>query len=91
MIIETYIGKKVSHYLIKLLPNCCIGTLSHDKINKMNTLKLAFRKLFRKGEYTTARIISLAVGLAFGLILLGEVFYVYSFKAIYPDAGNLFR
>ncbi len=56
----------------------------------MNTLKLAFRKLFRKGEYTTARIISLAVGLAFGLILLGEVFYVYSFEAFYPDAGNIY-
>ncbi len=53
-------------------------------------IKLAFRKLFRKGEYTTARIISLAVGLAFGLILLGEVLYYYSFDGFYPDANNIY-
>lgn len=56
----------------------------------MTTLKLAFRKLFRKGEYTTARIISLSVGLAFGIILLGEVLYYYSFDGFYPDADNIY-
>ncbi len=56
----------------------------------MRTLKLAFRKLFRKGEHTTARIISLGVGLAFGLILLGEVLYYYSFDNCYPDSENIY-
>lgn len=56
----------------------------------MTTLKLAFRKLFRKGEYTAARIISLSVGLAFGIILLGEVLYYYSFDEFYPDANNIY-
>ncbi len=56
----------------------------------MRTLKLAFRKLFRKGEHTTARIISLGTGLAFGLILLGEVLYYYSFDNCYPDLDRVY-
>ena len=32
----------------------------------MNTFKLAFRPLFRRGEHTVTRIISLSAGLAFG-------------------------
>jgi putative ABC transport system permease protein len=56
----------------------------------MNTLKLAFRPLFRKGEHTITRIISLAAGLAFGIILLAEVFYYYSYDSFYPDAGRIY-
>lgn len=56
----------------------------------MYSLKLALRKLFRKGEHSFARIISLAAGLAFGLILLAEVFYYYSFDSFYPDANRLY-
>lgn len=56
----------------------------------MNALKLASRKLFRKGEHTTTRIISLAAGLAFGILLLSEVFYYYSFDSFYPDANRIF-
>ena len=56
----------------------------------MNAIKLATRKLFRKGEHTTTRIISLAIGLAFGIILLSEVFYYYSFDSIYPDSNRIY-
>ncbi len=56
----------------------------------MNRFKLAIRPLFRKGEYTVTRIISLAAGLAFGIILLAEVFYYYSYDSFYPDAGRIF-
>lgn len=56
----------------------------------MNLFHLAIRKLFRKGEHTATRIISLASGLTFGLILLAEVFYYYSFDSFYPDAGRLY-
>ncbi|MDI9606399.1 MAG: ABC transporter permease [Bacteroidota bacterium] len=56
----------------------------------MRYLKFAFRKLFRKGEHSTARIVSLATGLAFGLILLAEVFYYYSFDSFYPDSNRLY-
>ncbi len=56
----------------------------------MNTLKIACRKLFRKGEHSLTRIISLAAGLAFGILLLSEVFYYYSFDSIYPDADRIY-
>jgi len=56
----------------------------------MNFIKLAYRKLFRKGENTTTRIISLTAGLAFGILLLSEVFYNYSFDSFYPDANRLY-
>ena len=56
----------------------------------MNSLKIAFRKLFRKGEHSLTRIISLAAGLAFGILLLSEVFYYYSFDSFYPDANRIY-
>lgn len=56
----------------------------------MNTFKLAFRPLFRKGEHTVTRIISLATGLAFGILLLAEVFYYYSYDSFYPDANRIY-
>jgi putative ABC transport system permease protein len=56
----------------------------------MNIFKLAFRPLFRRGEYSVTRIISLAGGLAFGIILLAEVFYYYSYDSFYPDAGRIY-
>ena len=56
----------------------------------MNFFKIAFRRLFRKGEHSTARIISLATGLAFGILLLSEVFYYYSFDSFYPDSDRIY-
>ena len=56
----------------------------------MNAFKIAARKLFRKGEHTATRIISLAIGLTFGLILLSEVFYYYSYEAFYPNSKQIY-
>jgi putative ABC transport system permease protein len=56
----------------------------------MNSFKLVFRPLFRKGEHTVTRIISLATGMAFGLLLLAEVFYYYSYDSFYPDASRIY-
>lgn len=56
----------------------------------MNPFKLAFRNLSRKGEHTTTRIISLATGLAFGILLLAQVFYYYSYDSFYPDANRIY-
>ena len=56
----------------------------------MYTLKMAWRKLFRKDEHSLTRIISLAAGLAFGILLLSEVFYYYSFDSFYPDANRIY-
>ncbi len=56
----------------------------------MNPFKLASRELFRKGEHTTTRVISLAAGLAFGILLLSEVFYYFSYDSFYPDSKRIF-
>lgn len=56
----------------------------------MNSLKIAWRKLFRKGDHSFTRIISLAAGLAFGMLLLSEVFYYYSFDSSYPEASRIY-
>ena len=56
----------------------------------MNSFKIAIRRLFRKGEYTTTRVISLAAGLAFGILLLSEVFYYYSYDSFYSDANRIY-
>ncbi len=56
----------------------------------MNAFKIAFRRLFRKGEHSATRIISLSAGLAFGILLLSEVFYYYSYDSFYPDAERLY-
>lgn len=56
----------------------------------MKLLKISWRKLFRRGEHSVTRIISLSAGLAFGLLLLSEVFYYYSFDSFYPDAERIY-
>jgi putative ABC transport system permease protein len=56
----------------------------------MNLLKMAWRKLFRKGEHSVTRIISLAAGLAFGILLLSEVFYYYSYDSFYTNANRIY-
>ncbi len=56
----------------------------------MNAFKIAYRRLFRKGEHSVTRIISLSAGLAFGILLLSEVFYYYSFDSFYPHANRLY-
>lgn len=61
------------------------------KLNiSMIPIKSIYRPLFRKGEHTTVRIISLATGLAFGLMLLAEVFYYKSYDAFYPDSDRIY-
>jgi putative ABC transport system permease protein len=56
----------------------------------MITFKSTFRRLFQKGEHTFTRVISLATGLAFGLLLLSEVLYFYSYDGFYPDAHRIY-
>jgi len=56
----------------------------------MNTIKLAYRRVFRKGEHSVTRIISLAAGLAFGILLFSEVLYIKSFDSFYPDANRTY-
>ncbi|HEX2937146.1 MAG TPA: ABC transporter permease [Bacteroidales bacterium] len=56
----------------------------------MKFITYILRRLTRKGEHSAARIISLVAGLAFGILLLSEVFYYYSFDGFYPNADRLY-
>jgi putative ABC transport system permease protein len=56
----------------------------------MKSLITAWQKLFRRGEHTLTRVMSLSVGLAFGMLLLSEVFYYYSFDSFYPGADRIY-
>lgn len=56
----------------------------------MLILKIAIRKLFKKGEHTFSKIITLSLGLAFGILLMGEVFYYDSYYNYCNDADRLY-
>ncbi|MFT3737609.1 MAG: ABC transporter permease [Breznakibacter sp.] len=56
----------------------------------MGPIRFTLRRLFRKGEHPVTRIVSLAMGLAFGMLILSEVFYYYSFDGFYPDADRIY-
>jgi len=56
----------------------------------MRSIKIAYRRLFRKGEHSLTRTITLATGLAFGILLLSEVLYYYSFDSFYSDANRIY-
>lgn len=56
----------------------------------MNSIKMAWRNLFRKGEHSLTRIFSLAAGLSFGILLFSEVFYYYSYDNFYPDNDRIY-
>lgn len=55
-----------------------------------HSIKLAIRQLLRKGDHKIARIISLTLGLTFGLLILSEVFYYYSFDRFFTDSDQLY-
>ncbi len=56
----------------------------------MRTFQFAIKRLFKKGEHSITRIISLVAGLAFGILLLSEVFYYQSYDSFYPDADQIY-
>jgi putative ABC transport system permease protein len=55
-----------------------------------HSFKLAIRQLFKKGSHKISRIVSLTLGLTFGLLILSEVFYYYSFDGYFRDADQLY-
>ncbi len=57
----------------------------------MNSFKIAFRSLFRRGRGNVVKIVSLGLGLAVGLVLLTKVFFEYNYESFWPDAGRVYR
>lgn len=56
----------------------------------MNTIKYAVKQVTKRSGHGLARVVTLALGLAFGIILLSEVLYYYSYDRYYPDADRLY-
>lgn len=56
----------------------------------MNTIKYAVKQVTKRSGHGLARVVTLALGLAFGIILLSEVLYYYSFDRYYPDTDRLY-
>lgn len=54
-------------------------------------LILAIRSLFKKGRNNLIKILSLAVGLAMGLVLIAKVYFEQTFDNFYPDADRIYH
>lgn len=57
----------------------------------MKNLVVAIRSLFKKGRNNGIKIISLAVGLAMGLVLIAKVCFERSYDSFYPDYDRVYR
>ncbi len=54
------------------------------------TLHQQLRFFFKKGQNNLIKILSLGVGLAMGLILVGKVYFEQSYDDFYPDAERIY-
>lgn len=54
-------------------------------------LVLAFRSLFKKGRNNHIKMLSLAVGLAMGLVLIAKVYFEQTFDNFYPDGDRIYH
>ena len=54
-------------------------------------LLLALRSLTKRGRNNGIKILSLAVGLAMGLVLIAKVCFEQSYDTFYPDADRIYR
>ena len=52
---------------------------------------IALRSLTKRGRNNGIKIISLAAGLAMGLVLIAKVCFEQSYDAFYPDSERIYR
>ena len=52
---------------------------------------IALRSLTKRGRNNGIKIISLAAGLAMGLVLIAKIYFEQSYDAFYPDSERIFR
>lgn len=57
----------------------------------MKNLLIAFRSIFKKGRHNIIKILSLAVGLAVGLVLIAKVYFEQSYDDFFPDADRIYQ
>jgi putative ABC transport system permease protein len=56
----------------------------------MKSIIIAFRSLFSKGRSNFVKIVSLATGLAVGLVLVAKVYFEQTYDDFFPDANRIF-
>ena len=56
----------------------------------MTSFRLITRNLFRKGQNTIAKVLTLCLGLTFGLVLIAKVYFEGSYNTHYPDNERIF-
>lgn len=52
---------------------------------------MALRSLFKKGQYNLIKILSLALGLSMGLVLIAKVYFEKSYDSFYPDNERIYH
>lgn len=57
----------------------------------MKNIELAFRTLFKKGRSNVIKIVSLAVGLAMGSVLIAKIYFEQSYDSFYPASDRIYR
>lgn len=57
----------------------------------MKNLLIAVRSLFKEGRHNVMKIVSLAIGLAVGLVLIAKVYLEQSYDDFFPDGERIYR
>ncbi|MEG1723105.1 MAG: FtsX-like permease family protein [Bacteroidales bacterium] len=57
----------------------------------MKNIRIAIRSLFKKGQYNLIKILSLALGLSVGLVLIAKVYFEKSYDTFYPDNHRIYQ
>jgi len=57
----------------------------------MKKLLITFRSFFKRGKNNYIKILSLAIGLAMGLVLIAKVYYEQTFDDFFPDCEQIYQ
>lgn len=57
----------------------------------MKNLRIAFGSLFKKGQYNLIKILSLALGLSVGLVLIAKIYFERSYDGFYPENDRIYH
>lgn len=64
--------------------------MNHKTTAIMKDIISSFRNLFRKGQHNIMKVISLAIGLALGLVLIAKVAFEQSYDNFYRDSDRIY-
>lgn len=58
-------------------------------MNLQKNIAESFRSIFRKGRHNVMKILSLAIGLALGLVLIAKAAFEQNYDGFYEDSGRI--